>query len=432
MKTDWRGLLAFLLIAGLLGAWAWISNDPGSPFWDRATEWPVIGELVEKVRGLYWRPEGDAPAPSPRDGDERSVEIVVELLPPEHTALPQIWLDPGARLHAAPDADSPVVATVETLSLVGYHAVEGRWHLVARTTMDDRVEGWVEVVDVERARPVPRGPETIPATPMAAVAIDPAHRARAAALMTAPVEGRCGPFALLSDVRSSRLDALCATLVPRIEAAYAERYGRVPVGEAAETVLAFADRPDFVAFVQRASERGVEANGLASTAMGYVALAWDDAEAERRSGTLVHELVHLLNRRALGPALPPWLDEGLADDLAEELAGSKLEAAAWRLGMDRAGESLPPLEQLLDLDTRAFYRGRGYANYAQSLLVVRLLVEHPELRDGFLSFLDAVASGEVGDLELLASHLGLDAAGVEAIWQRWLAARRQSFPATGR
>ncbi len=32
-------------------------------------------------------------------------------------------------------------------------------------------------------------------------------------------------------------------------------------------------------------------------------------------GTLVHELVHLLNRRAIGPALPSWLDEGLADDL---------------------------------------------------------------------------------------------------------------------
>ena len=26
---------------------------------------------------------------------------------------------------------------------------------------------------------------------------------------------------------------------------------------------------------------------------------------------------HLLNRRAIGPALPPWLDEGLAEDLAQ-------------------------------------------------------------------------------------------------------------------
>ena len=148
---------------------------------------------------------------------------------------------------------------------------------------------------------------------------------------------------------------------------------------------------------------------------------------------LVHELVHLLNRRFLGPALPSWLDEGLAEELAMSriaadgtlvpgslgrfesgsrdrallVGGGEIHLGALRAGMRRG--DLPTLEELVGLDRTGFQaEDRFQIHYALSAFWVRYLLSGaaPAGADGFRSFLAAVAEGEPLDEELLLRSSG--------------------------
>lgn len=266
-----------------------------------------------------------------------------------------------------------------------------------------------------------------PSVPLAAVAISPYLLAAARQQMAAGAEERaCGPYRLLTDVGWQQLRALCSKEVAAVDGAYAVRYGRRPLGAPAETLLIFASAKALAVFTGATSRWRVESTGRASAAHGYVALSWVDREATARAATLVHELTHLVNRRALGPGLPPWLDEGLADDLANELVGGKFQPAAWQVGMDRAAGKLLPLRELVALDNVGFYGGRGYANYAQAYLFLRFLVGDPEFGARFTAFLDALAGGESVSPELLAGYLGRLWPAVETSWGSWLASGSSS------
>ena len=271
-----------------------------------------------------------------------------------------------------------------------------------------------------------------PSVPLAAVAISPYLLAAARQQMAAGAEERaCGPYRLLTDVGWQQLRALCSEEVAALDGAYAVRYGRQPLGAPAETLLIFARAKALAVFTGATSRWRVESTGRASAAHGYVALSWVDREATARAATLLHELTHLVNRRALGPALPPWLDEGLADDLANELVGGKFQPAAWQVGMDRAAGKLLPLRELVALDNAGFYGGRGYANYAQAYLFLRFLSGHPELGVRFAGFLDALAAGDGYSPQMLASHLGRSWPQVESSWGSWAASSYQRYGVSG-
>jgi hypothetical protein len=180
-----------------------------------------------------------------------------------------------------------------------------------------------------------------------------------------------------------------------------------------------------------------------------VALYADEGSSDRAVvPVLRHELGHLLNRRALGPALPPWLDEGIADDLAafeldDRLAPRESPLAAMRringdtveiwgalAGLDDLARSFvtagaPKLSTLLGLDWDAFVEepaaGRNYA--ASAWLVRYLLDEETGLKPAFRGFLRQVARGGGGGADGLEQELGRSLAQIEAGWRAYVAER---------
>ncbi|MGH2628331.1 MAG: hypothetical protein ACRDHY_16965 [Anaerolineales bacterium] len=238
------------------------------------------------------------------------------------------------------------------------------------------------------------------------------------------------------------------------EDAYRGRYGLAPVGEPAETVVLFAGEAAYRAFQEREAQlAGLAASG--HTVPGPVALFDGGRGRAEVAGTLVHELAHLLNRRAIGPALPSWLDEGIADDLAlsrideagrlapgtlggavvqeghrRELFGAP--AVLHRLAAGIEEERLRPLPELLDLDWGPFVAGAGARlHYAQASFWVRYLLdgEGGALAPAFRAFLAGVAAGGSVAPEALRSRLSRSWEELEAGFRAWLLAEEAAMAA---
>ena len=176
------------------------------------------------------------------------------------------------------------------------------------------------------------------------------------------------------------------------------------------------------------------------------ALASGGRILEQVQAALVHELVHLLNRRFLGPALPSWLDEGLAEELSmSQIAADGTLAPAslgrWESGTERTrlmggGQveldglrarmrrgDLPTLETLVRLDLAGFQAEESYQiHYALSAFWVRYLLsaKSPAGGGGFRSFLAAVAEGQLLEERLLLASLGTGWPELEIGFRRWL------------
>ena len=150
-----------------------------------------------------------------------------------------------------------------------------------------------------------------------------------------------------------------------------------------------------------------------------------DRAAEEILATLVHELTHLLNRRALGPALPPWLGEGIAADLGELMIteeGSIHPAPMYLQGMLKNDE-LPTLAMLIDMDQEQFHeRPRTSMHYVLSSLWVRYLLSDFKngLQTGFRSFLRGTAQGRPITSDRLLEELGTDWQSLESGFRTWL------------
>ena len=137
--------------------------------------------------------------------------------------------------------------------------------------------------------------------------------------------------------------------------------------------------------------------------------------------TLIHG-AHLINRRALGGNLPPWLSEGLADGIRGHGNGPA----------DRNGAELrPPVSKWAMKPARCpaaasrrnsgeFDSGTVSYDYEQSAFLVRLLLTDPDLAPRFRSFLRALAAGSVYTPELFYEHLGLDASELDRRLEAWV------------
>jgi hypothetical protein len=214
-----------------------------------------------------------------------------------------------------------------------------------------------------------------------------------------------------------------------------------PLETLPDTVVVFAREEDYRAAAP------VESADLAGHATAGFTLLWaGDRSISEIGGTLVHELTHLLNRRAFGYAPPAWLDEGTAEDLALarpdsrgrltsaplgrrsihaghriEIYGPLLALPALLAALD-AGE-LPALTEMLALEREALLaspdRQRLYAYYG---FWIRYLIEGEsgELRDRFHAFLAAAAAAGDPSPDALADALGRDWAELEAGYHGWL------------
>jgi hypothetical protein len=446
MRRDPLPWLLVLLLVLLVGV-AWLTRYPDSPVLDRVVGWPVVGPAAERFRDIY------RPAPTPPVEEDGPAEIVVvghemvDAAPGVESTQPmkRVWVRAGTELRKAPDPESAVVETLVSIRTMMVMERRGEWSRLSRVGLKGSLtEGWVRQADLgEPSADELWQPE--PVVPLAATPPPEEILAEARKVMGEGVrEMRCGPFRLLTDVEGPIVES-CPRLAGQLEHLYAARTGLEPVGEPAEAILLFDSHGAFLVFRTRVSPQS-RRQAFASPARGYIALASGGRLAEQVRATLAHELVHLLNRRFLGPALPSWLDEGLAEELAMSRIAEdgSLEPATlghWEIGpmgarlmggglvklgglrsSMRRGD-LPTLETLTRLDRADFQAEESFqTHYSLSAFWVRYLLsgDPPAGGYGFRAFLAAVAGGQPLDETLLLTSLGTAWPELETGFRQWL------------
>ena len=245
---------------------------------------------------------------------------------------------------------------------------------------------------------------------------------------TATRTEKCGPYLLLTDVVDRRLLTACAVLARRLDALYEERYGLDPTGDPEEAIFLFARSRSFRAFAEHDGRLPVGYAGYSNAARGFMALYVGDQPEGVVFTTLAHELTHLVNRRALGPNLPPWLSEGLADGLGDTATGEGYlplegvrgsEPQARRLLSALENEQMGGIGRLVRLDRSGFDRDVPSFDYEQSALFVRYLLSDEELAPRFRQFLRQLTQ-ESYEAESFLQDLRRDEATLDAGFRVWI------------
>jgi hypothetical protein len=334
------------------------------------------------------------------------------------------------------------------LTEVPVRSRRGRW---LEVRLADGSSAWFDEEAPRDPRP-PLGDAPLPALPLLSRAPTPERLAAARALLSAAEqrESVVGPYRLLTDVDDQGLFEQLAAELARAEQAYLARYHLVPRGIPLETIVLFRSESAYRALEASVPElHGRRSAGHAGG--GLVATYWEERSRLDVITTVLHEVGHLLGRRALGPALPPWLDEGLADDLAwfalplhagrPIYAGQRFERATGdgtvvlytgalaglrRLLDELDGGRLLSLSRLVGEDWNRLERelpvgdGSGPLLYAQASFFFYCLLgveagqlEGPGETSGLRasltrSFLAGVAGGEAATGERLLEVLGAD------------------------
>jgi hypothetical protein len=441
---------ALILLLALLAGFAWLTRHPDAEILERATDWPWVGEWARSFREAYLPPEAPEELDAESSGDE-GPEIVYVDAPglaaeaPDDLlgARPIVWVEDGTPLLAEPEEGADVIERTDGIANLRVFERRGDWFDVRYR----RTRGWVYLEDYEESDEPPLGSEPLPPGPLEARAPDPERVQFARALLGAgEVTIEVGPYAGYTDARRPELEALLDRVLRRLEAVYLDRYGLDPVGEPGGVLVLFGDPDDFARYSDRElGIPGLTAAGVASS--GIVAIVVGQRRDDEIAATAVHEVTHLLNRRSLGPALPAWLEEGLADDLAQseidpdgtlvterlggvslrrfdgwEWRGALASALALREAVDQG--RLRPLAELTALDWREFVSEEPERpNYAQASFWLRFLLEDPELSVGLRAYLAGVAAGASAEGEELRRHLGRSWERLDADFERWIRLR---------
>jgi len=388
VRGDRPAALAGTLLVVLFAALVWLAHHPAHPLLARASGWPLVGPAARAFRD-HFTPRPIAPPPGPGD-DSAPVVLTLEVPEPER-------VDPSHSPPALPRA--------------------------ARAAPDRTVE---------------------PPRPLDSTPVSSARLARVRELLGAGrFEGRLGPYRYLgARPAPRRWDAVAA----RIDDAFRTRTGLRPRGAPRETVALFADRGRYRELL--AGEpllAGLDPDGHALPGMAaVVAPDPDDPVAE---AVLVHELAHLVSRRAIGPALPGWLAEGLAEDLAwsafEPEGG--FDFGRLRPGVVRTGKSihldgaaaalerlaraldaggLPALRELVAEDAGAPPAVPTPLRYSESLWLVRYLYAL-EAGAPFRAFLSEVAAGGDAGAHGLERALGRELDDLEPGFESFVRGRKR-------
>jgi len=413
------GLLALVSLA----VWAaWLTGHPESRSLDWVARWEPAAPWVERFRETF-SPAGAAPVPAA--GETPPPIVLVPADPRSFDAKDRIWVPQGTEVRAAPSLEAPMVRRVEATSNPAVAERRGDWYRIRRAGAPEP-EGWVHLADYRDPRTAAPTPE--PAAPLPAAPPDPEALAAARALMApAGREQDCGGYLLVTDSDLPDLAAVCGRLVAALDGAYAAAFGVEPLGEAAEAILLFAERDAFRRFAREVSGVRVGYAGHARAARGYLALPAGSLDETVR--TLFHELTHLVSRRALGPALPRWLAEGLADFLGDGAGPDGLGTVRRALGAE--GEALRlqgayaaglagPLARLVTLGVEEFDGTGPSFDYEQSAFFVRYLLGDPELAPRFRAYLGTLASGAPYDSHAFRHALAVEWATLDADFERWV------------
>lgn len=238
----------------------------------------------------------------------------------------------------------------------------------------------------------------------------------------------CGPYDLYTDTVDGSLLAACDRLAGQVDSLYRSRFGVAPVDTPREAIFLFAERESFRRFEieHGGGRRGYAAH--ANAARGYLALYIGPQDRDRVLETLVHELTHLVNRRALGGGLPRWLSEGLADALGDSAGQSGFEplegvrgaeGEATRLVAGYDAGLVRPVEELVHLRDDEFDTGSVSFDYEQSAFLVRFLVLDPALGPKFRTFLGSLADHGPGGATQLQGYLEITWPELDRRFRTW-------------
>ncbi len=421
---------------------------------------------------LNWVLLGEIPKPPTAVPGRGPVAVSATPVAAERISVPA-----GTRLLTDPDSRARALTLIDVDLSLEVLSRSGPWAEVRYRSY----RGWIRLEgegSAESGDPNAMGASS--ASPASPGRADLGLLAIGKGLLRAPGDGRpFGPFHLFTDVRDERLLGELAKIAASLPEAYKQRYGvesglgpTIP-GDASATdfVLLFAGETAYRAF-ERSDEtladrktRGHARNGLASLFVEPAAPRGDGLRDDREElrATLVHELVHLLNRRALGQRLPPWLEEGLAEELSYAeldrsgkpiggtLRGRRREvsykerdergrerlvtrrdlsgplAAGKSLSDDARRGALRKLVELTKLSDRDYTDPDSRrATYAHGAFFIRFLMEAEgaKHRPRFLSFLKAVAEGAPAGGALLPDFLDTDWEGLEKSFRAYLATQR--------
>ncbi|MFQ5524836.1 MAG: hypothetical protein ACE5GX_01110 [Thermoanaerobaculia bacterium] len=330
----------------------------------------------------------------------------------------------GARLHVEPKAESAVLATVrvdlelEVLSRDGdwaevrYQSWQG-WVLaspeVSKRSLLDR-RGWVVEVDESGTRRFAEAPTFSPeltAPRLMRLREFLAENERVLEL---------GSYTLYTDVRNdSWLESLIPT-VAALDEIYRTRFGLELDEAEKQSIVLFAREATYRAYekevpeISKLATLGHQSHGVAVTFVG-------SRSTDQIRRILLHELTHLLNRRALPLVLPSWLEEGLAEDLSFSrvddsgriLAGTVTGRRQRTLTESRISggfaslatllrryrrPSWPRVTTLVDTHWERFVQpGARTSFYTQAAFFLRFLIDGRDglLADGFRKYLRLVA-----------------------------------------
>jgi hypothetical protein len=467
----WRPLLrdffsyTIVLVALVVfSLFAWTTRHPDAVVLDRFLDWPLLGKHIERLRaaqaaerehdaargaGVKLGADGERSAAAGRRGVDRIFPILRrEVSPPNEdetaaAAFPPkegVWLLPGNEIRSAALPDAEVVEKVSNLELLALVERRGEWLAVGRS---GKAVGWVRLPGYFDHPPL--GLDPAPPRPLPGREPEPALLSRGTALLgTAARSGSLGPWGLLTDLDDDALLVALDQAASGLESAYRQRYGLELAGRARESVVLFAREEPYRRFQNEWSAiAGVATSGHAGH--GIVALYTGERARGVITATLLHELIHTLNRRALGPALPPWLDEGLADELSQSpITGGELVpgdfvrltttsgdrvvlfgalASLQVLLAAMGGEGLPSFTEVLAADYDVFTHSQSSGlYYAMSAFWIRYLLggESGRSGEGLRAFLRHIAGGGDVTVEALERHLGRRLFDLEAGFRAWL------------
>ena len=412
-------LLSFLTVV-------WMSRQPEAQFFDRLIELPLIGPHADRLRSYYLPPTdrdqlvmGERPASSQEQLGAKSVE--------------QRYVGIGALLRDGPERSAPVVHKTRQLDLYSVVGEQGPWIELEWGRDGKHRTLWLDSREARDLTP-PLGSAPLPPGPLHARSAEPEQRSVARSELRGRVrELQRHGYEVLTDLEATdeRLEGWLG-LLAGIEERYRRAYGQTPVGKPAETVVLFRDEANYRRF-QEQVEGLAGAVSTGHAADGIVAL-FAEGRSEREVGTtLVHEVTHLLNRRAVGPALPLWLEEGLAEDFAHFAGPSGAALAEYRSvngnevriwgplaglqGIHDQGLDTVRLSNLTGFEEDLFVRTQhGFRLYTLSAFLLRHLRTSPSsaLSNGLRlrHFLGSVAAGEKPTLSRL---LGMDIDGLASL-----------------
>ena len=523
MRNFFPVFFVTLVLTGL-GGLAYFTQNPQSPWLEKAQEWPVVGKLAKDFRRAYLGPEavgeppvvlfaeeiaeadasGDMPeepirldlpvteqwarhearenrGASPPDeaapedsagtqarkpvwrsdqgaadesGAARSTRVEQTAMrpsiprPSRRTSIPDDaewhWFLPGQAVASSPGDGGIVRQYLSSMAYLPILERDGEWGKV----IFQQEEGWIDTswepsFSRRKAR---RGIARHRTEPIRASSTQRLKKARKILGVDRPSR-KLGPYDLFTDIEDESLLDFLDQTAQRAEDAYFARFGRLPSGDPRRSIVFFADKDSYVEY--SGDELGLRSAGHAGG--GTLVFFAENRTRADIARTLVHEIAHLVNTRALTGRLPTWLEEGMASelgtvivedkDMASEVFGGAsmahpalvdLNLGIFRLRSLIQGKELPSVGILMQLTYELFHRPEIQSyGYAHSGAFVRFLLDGYDgtYREEFRSFLGQIAAGYAPTADLLTQELNEDVETLDRRFQEWVLAEGERIQA---